>query len=36
VAGIDLAIRALAIGRTDEELIVQAGLLYDGLHRLLA
>jgi hypothetical protein len=34
-AGIDLAVRALAVGRTDEELFEQTGRLYDGLRSLL-
>jgi hypothetical protein len=34
--GIDLAIRALAVGRTDEELFEQTGRLYDGLRSLLS
>ena len=34
--GIDAAIRALAIGRTDEELFETSGALYDGLRLLFA
>jgi hypothetical protein len=34
--GIDLAIRALAVGRTDEELFEQTDRLYDGLRSLLS
>ena len=34
-AGIDLAIRALAVGRTDDELFKQTARLYDGLRSLL-
>jgi hypothetical protein len=35
-AGIDLTVRALALGRSDEELFEQTDALYDGLYRFLA
>jgi hypothetical protein len=35
-AGIDLAVRALAIGRTDEELIAQSFDLYEGIYLVFA
>jgi hypothetical protein len=35
-AGIDVAVRALAAGRSDEELFEYTDALYDGLYRFLA
>jgi hypothetical protein len=35
-AGIDLTVRALALGRSDEELFKHTDMLYDGLYRFLA
>jgi hypothetical protein len=34
--GLDLVIAALAAGRTDEQLIAQSSVLYDGLYTVLA
>ena len=35
-AGIDLTVRALALGRSDQELFEHTDALYDGLYRFLA